>query len=428
MDGPALLHRLGVALAIGLLVGAERHWRTRDEEPGRRTAGVRTFALTGLLGGIAAALAQALPGDGGGAGAALLLGAGFLGHGAAMMVFRLREAAAEGRFGVTTVVAAQATFLLGALAVLGEVRAAGAAAVAMTAVLAARESLHGLLARITWAELRSAVLLLVMTLVALPLVPDRPVAALAGLNPARIWLLAVILASVSFAGYVAIRLFGTGAGQALAGAAAGLVSSTAMTLTNARASLTRAEEAGALAAGALVAGAVSHLRTAALAWIGSAAVGAVLAPALLAGAAVQGAAAWLLLWRRRGATARPPGAGAVGNPFEFGAVLQLALLLAVVSLVAELSSARFGGAGALVVAALTGLADVDAVTLTVPALVPERLSALLAAATVVVAVATNGLAKCAYAVALGSRGFWLRFLGGTLAGLTAAGLVLAVQG
>jgi len=420
MEGPALLHRLGVALAIGLLVGAERHWREREEQSGRRTAGVRTFGLTGLTGGVVAALALALPG--GGAGAALLLGAGFLGHGVAMMLFKLREAAAEGSFSVTTVVAAQATFLLGALAVLGDIRVAGAGAVATTALLAARESLHGFLARITWVELRSAVLLLAMTLVALPLVPDEPLAMLGGLNPARIWLLAVILAAVSFLGYVAMRLFGATAGQAVAGAAAGLVSSTAATLANARASVERPEAMRGLAAGALVAGAVSYLRTAALAWAGSAAVGGVLAPALLAGAAAQGAAAGLLIWQQRGEV-HSAGA-AVGNPFQLGAVLQLALLLAVVSLVAEIASTRFGGAGAMAVAAITGLADVDAVTLTVPTLVPDRLSAPLAAVTVAVAVAANGAAKCTYAMALGARGFWLRYAIATLAGLAVTGLAL----
>ncbi|MCB4824740.1 MgtC/SapB family protein [Roseicella aerolata] len=421
MEATGLLHRLGVALAIGLLVGAERHWRMRDEESGKRTAGVRTFGLTGLLGGVTGALAGGL----GGLGAGLLLGLVFLGQGAAMALFKLREAEAEGRFGVTSVVAAQATFLLGAFAVLGEATVAGAAAVAMTALLAARESLHGFMARLSWVELRSAVVLLAMTLVALPLVPDRPLEVLGGLNPARVWLLAVILAAVSFLGYVAMRLFGTGAGQAAAGAAAGLVSSTAATLANARASAARPSEAAPLAAGALIAGAVSCLRTAALAWIGSAAVGAQLAPALLAAAAVQAAGAGLLLARRAPGAAAGEGQ-AVDNPFELGAVLQLAGLLAAVGLVADLASHHFGGAGAFVVAAISGLADVDAVTLTIPGLVPERLSPWLAAATVAVAVGSNALAKCAYAAVLGGRGYAWRFGAGTLAGLFAAALVLGL--
>ena len=51
---------LGTALAIGLLIGVERGWRGRDAEEGRRVAGVRTYALIGLLGGLTGILADPL--------------------------------------------------------------------------------------------------------------------------------------------------------------------------------------------------------------------------------------------------------------------------------------------------------------------------------------------------------------------------------
>jgi uncharacterized membrane protein (DUF4010 family) len=421
MDGLALLHRLGVALAIGLLVGAERHWRERGDADGQRTAGVRTFGITGLTGGVIGALALALPG-GQGVAAALLVGLGLLGHSAAMVLFKLREAAAEGEFSVTSVVAAQATFLLGALAVLGDVQAAGAAAVAVTALLAAREQLHGFVARLSWMELRSAVLLLAMTLVVLPLVPDRPLAALGGLNPSRVWLMAVTLAGIGYLGYIAMRLFGASAGQLLAGLAAGLVSSTAAAVANGRAALERPAQSGILAAGALVAGAVSYLRTAAIAWVGAPGVGGMLVPALVAGAVAQGLVALALLLR--GGAAPAGEQPTAENPFELASVLRLALLLAVVALVAEFAAATLGGAAVLLVAAFSGLADVDAVTLTMPALVPNRMSAALAATAIAVAVASNTLAKCAYAAGFGSGGYATRYAVGALAGLAATGGVL----
>jgi uncharacterized membrane protein YhiD involved in acid resistance len=59
MDTFHLFEGLGVALAIGMLVGVERGWRERDGAPGSRTAGIRTFTLTGLLGGVMAALVPA---------------------------------------------------------------------------------------------------------------------------------------------------------------------------------------------------------------------------------------------------------------------------------------------------------------------------------------------------------------------------------
>lgn len=410
MGAEELIRRLAVALAIGLLAGAERHWRSRDEVAGRRTAGVRTFALTGLLGGVLAALSSGLGGAGGG----ILLAAGVLALLAALLPLSLREAEAEGRVSATSLVAALATYALGALAVLGEPGAAGAGAVAMVAVLAARESLHGLLARVSWAELRSAIVLLSMTLLVLPLVPDAPLPWLAGINPHKVWTLAILLAGISFLGYLAVRLGDPRRGLLLAGAAAGLLSSTAVTVSNA-ARARQGGPAGPLAGGALLAGAVSCLRTLALVVALSPAVGALLWHGLLAAAA---GLALLALAQRGGEGEDSP--ASPGNPFEIGAVLRLALLLAAVGALARLGAEHLGGAAVLLLAAVTGLADVDAVTLSVPALAPASLSLELAAQAVSVAVAANIVAKAVYA-AYGGRGYAWPFALGS--GLGLAGLL-----
>ena len=418
MSDQDLIRRLAVALAIGLLVGAERHWRDRDASPGRRTAGVRTFALVGLAGGIVGALAAA----GGPLGGAVLVAAGLLAVVAVLLPFELREAEAEHRFSATSLVAALGTYALGALAVAGEARAAGAAAVAMTAVLAARESLHGLMARITWAELRSAILLLSMTLVALPLVPDVPIPWLGGINPHRVWTLAILLAAVSFLGYLTVKLGGERKGLLLAGAAGGLVTSTAVTLANAAAAK-RGGPARGLAAGALAAGGVSCLRTALLALLTAPATGRVLWPALTAAAAAMIGSALLLA--RRGATVEDS-PRAPDNPFEIGAVLRMAALLAAVGALARLGAERLGGAAVVVIAAVTGLTDVDAVTLSVPPLAPAVISADLAARAVAVAAASNILAKTLYGLALGGRAYGrAHALGAALALAAGAAALLA---
>ncbi len=415
-----LLYRLGIAIACGLLVGVERHWREREEVAGARMAGIRSFAIIGLLGGLAGALAAL----GGREMGMLLLGLAFLGVTGAMVALRLREAAAQNSVSVTGILAAQATFATGALAVIGDPRAAGAAAVALTALLASRDILHGFVRRLKWQELRSAVLLLSMTLVALPLVPNRSFAALGGLNPARIWRFAIVLAGVSFLGYLAVRLLGSRRGRLLAGAATGLVSSTAATITAARDSKKRAEEErDPIVAGALAAGAVAWLRTATLAWWVAPVMGGLLLSGLILGAVVQGAAAWFLA---RGARGTAPEAQP-GNPFELIAVLKMALLLAVVALAAEFAAARFGGAGLGVVAATSALADVDAVTLSMGQVAYGPGGARMAAQAVGIAVAANTVAKAAYAVALGSRGFAARFGAGSGAALLAASAALLLQ-
>ena len=407
MDAEELIRRLAAALAIGLLVGTERHWRERQEAAGRRTAGVRTFALTGLLGGVIAVLASGLGQNGG----ALLLGFGLAALLAAQLPFALREADAENKVSATGLVAALGTYSLGALAVLGDMAVAGAAAVAMTAILAARESLHGLMTRITWPELRSALVLLSMTLLAMPLVPDEPIALLGGLNPGKIWRLAILLAAISYLGYLAVRLMGPERGLVLSGAAGGLVSSTAVTLSNARA----ASEGGAalaLAAGALIAGAVSCLRTIGIVLFIAPAVAALLfAP--LGAVALGMALAGLALARRANADGEP--AAAPENPFELAAVLKIALLLAVVALTSKLAAEKLGPTAVMAVSALTGLADVDAVALSVPLLAPTTLSLEVAAQAVLAAVGMNICAKAAYAMILGGGRFGLTYAALSLA-------------
>ena len=407
MSTEELLHRLAAALAIGLLVGTERHWRERQEAPGRRTAGVRTFALTGLFGGVMAVLASSLGQNGG----ALLLGFGLAALLAAQLPFALREADAENKVSATGLVAALGTYGLGALAVLGDMAVAGAAAVAMTAILASRESLHGLMARITWPELRSALVLLSMTLLVMPLVPDEPIALLGGLNPAKIWRFAILLAAISYLGYLAVRLMGPERGLLFSGAAGGLISSTAVTLSNARA----AAAGGAalvLAAGALMAGAVSCLRTIGIvAFIAPAVAGFLLAPLGIAGLGM--ALGGFVLVRRTGADGAP--ARAPDNPFELSAVLKIALLLAAVVLISKLAAERLGPEAVLAVAAITGLADVDAVALSVPLLAPATISLEFAAQAVLVAVAVNISAKAGYALALGGGRYGAAYAGLSLA-------------
>ncbi|MCA3337638.1 MAG: DUF4010 domain-containing protein [Roseomonas sp.] len=407
MGTEELIHRLAAALAIGLLVGTERHWRERQEAPGRRTAGVRTFALTGLFGGVMAALAAAL----GQAGGALLLGFGLAALLAAQLPFALREAEAENKVSATSLVAALGTYGLGALAVLGDMAVAGAAAVAMTAILASRESLHGLMKRITWSELRSALMLLSMTLLVMPLIPDEPIALLGGLNPAKIWRFAILLAAISYLGYLAVRLMGPERGLLFSGAAGGLVSSTAVTLANARAAASGG--AGlALAAGALMAGAVSCLRTIGIvAFIAPAVAAYLFAP--LGVAALGMALAGFVLARRTGADGAA--ASMPDNPFELIAVLKIALLLAAVVLISKLAAERLGPEAVLAVAAITGLADVDAVALSVPLLAPGTISLEFAAQAVLMAVAVNICAKAGYALALGGGRYGVAYAGLSLA-------------
>src|SRR3954471_6275020 len=235
-DVGTLMSRVALACGIGLLIGLERGWRTRDASPGSRTAGVRTFAIAGVLGGIVGALARGA-GPELGIGGSLLIGLAFASFAVVFTLFTRDENRAANKFSATTAIAGLLTFMLGVYALLGDVLVAAAAAVVATGVLIVREDLHEWVRKITLAEFQSVLVLLAMTLIALPILPDRAIGPWGGVNPREIWIIAIVLASVSFAGFVANRAFGERRGVLVASALGGTVSSTAVILAHSHASV-----------------------------------------------------------------------------------------------------------------------------------------------------------------------------------------------
>ena len=394
MNDTSLLVRLVVALAIGLLIGLERGWRQREDAEGERTAGLRTYTLIALLGALSAILA--------GATSPVFLGLSFLGFALAFGAFAWLEARIEGNFSVTGVVAALITFALGAYAALGDLQIAVAMGVTVMLILALKNPLHSWLRRLTWLEVRSVLILLAMTFLALPLLPDRTIDPWDAINPAEIWLLAIIIAAISFAGYIAIRVMGSHAGVALAALAGGLASSTATTVTLARMARAHPVASPLLAGGILLAGSVMIARVLVVASALNSALLVPLAwPLGTAGLVLLVVAGALFLTNRKGSEEHPR--LSIRNPFDLGTALQLAALIAVISLLAKAARAVMGDAGLTVLAALSGLADVDAITLSLARLSHQDITVATAALGIGIAAAVNTLVKAGMAFSLGTK-------------------------
>ncbi|HYJ52481.1 MAG TPA: DUF4010 domain-containing protein [Allosphingosinicella sp.] len=413
MDEFELFRRMGLAIAIGAMIGVERHWREREADRGQRTAGLRTFTLIGLFGGLAALIELDLAGGAQPNGA--VFATLFAVLALAVTAFEYRQAAAEGSFSATTTVAAMLTFALGALAVAGSTAIASAGAVVLLAVLASRELLHGFVRRLSWPELRSAVILLAFTFVLLPVIPDQPYGPFGGVSPARTVTLVIVLASISYAGYIAVKLLGSTRGEIVAGAVGGLVSSTAVTVTNARRSKDETAHM-ALASGAIAAGAISFVRTALLAATLAPPLAPVLLPALGAGAAVL--LVYAVILARRGGSEHVE--QAQKNPFDLGSVIKMALMLVVISFLARAAGQMFGSSGVLVVSGLSGLADVDAAVVAVTSMMGS-ITVQIGALAIALAVLVNAVAKASYATALGVRGFFVHMWLASIAAAAALG-------
>ncbi|RUU54548.1 MgtC/SapB family protein [Mesorhizobium sp. M2C.T.Ca.TU.002.02.1.1] len=399
----SLIVQLGIALAIGLLVGLERGWRERDAPDRSRTAGIRTFGIAGLLGGIMAALAEALN-------AISILIAGFLAFAGIFAWYKAREAAHDEDFSVTTVIAGLAVFALGALCVAGDFRVAAAGGAALAALLASREILHGLLKSLTWIELRSALILAVMTAVVLPLLPDRTFDPWGGFNPREVWLLTVLMASISFAGYVAVRVLGNARGLIVSALAGAVVSSTAVTLSLAR-TANASDNSLSYAGAASLAAMISILRVCLVVLLLAPAVAAFIAMPALAAALTLGVCGTIALAIHG---RKPDNPGATRNPFELVPLLIFALLFAVASTASAALAFQFKEQGLLASSAIAGAFDVDASVLSALRLVKQSMSIETVGHAVLTALMANAIGRLFLAVFAGPVRFWLPLAGMTL--------------
>lgn len=400
-----------LALAIGFLIGIERGWRQREEKAGARVAGVRTFSLVGLLGGLVGLTAVGPLGY-----LALLLAGGAL---AALLLGYVGDMRKDGNVSATTTLAAVVTLGLGALATAGQMALAAVGAGAMVILLASREALHGAIRFTSESDLKALLRLVLVVFVILPLLPDAGMGPYGALNPRRLWLVVVITGSISFVGYILARWFGQRRGALVTAVVGALVSSTAVTLDSAR--RIRSGAAGpadqaAVAVASLMMLGRALLLVALLAPFALAAVALHVGPATV----VALLAAAFLLYRALGSEAelaaprlKPPG---LGLAFLF------AVTVAALALASAWSQSRFGGGSGALVIALGGTADIDAAIAAVGALPPGSLPLEAVALALAAPVLFNTLFKLAILVVVAG---WRRAVPAALA-LAATALALLV--
>jgi uncharacterized membrane protein (DUF4010 family) len=419
MDTFELFGRLALSFGIGLLFGIERGWKERDEGEGARTAGIRTFTLIGMLGGIWGVMTPML--------GSMPLAAAGVTMGTAFTLFYWRETSARKEYSVTSVVAALVAFALGALAVLGSTAAAAAAAVAAVGVLAARQRMHEFVRKLTWLELRSGVLLLAMSFVALPVLPNRAIDPWGTFNPYELWLTTVLIAVVSFLGYTAVRWMGERRGILLSSVAGSLVSSTTVTINNSRLMRMGAKkDEGLLAEAICLAWIVSFLRMTTVACVININMLQPLAIPILSAVGVLTVAA--LIFQHQGGKDGKGVAQTFENPLDLSFVLRFGALLAVVAVAANLVSREFGQSGVLGLAGISGFVDVDPITLSVSRSATNTMMYREAGQAILLAAATNMVTKMSATMVLGGPRFGLKMVVAGMLALSAAGVALIANG
>jgi len=375
---PALL--LGAALACGLMIGIERGWRLRDEAPGTRVAGVRTFTLLGAGGGLAGLLATVLSPIV----TALLTSA-------LAVVLVIGYARDSGRRDSTTYVAAVIALALGLLAGSGEASLAVASAAIVTFLLATRSESHSLIARLNREDVRALARYSVIVLAVLPFLPNRQIGPLHAWNPFQLWLVVVLVTGFSFAGYVASRTFGSRKGILATALIGGAYSSTAVTATLSQ-HLGKGES-GPLSAGIGIASAVMYLRVTLLVGVLSPSTFPAFVGTTAPAAAVAAFTA-LVIWMR-GASADGEDLQAPSNPIELLPALGFAAIVAAAALFTRWAEQHFGQSGIATSLFVTGSFDVDAAIVTLSGLPLAAIDRNLAAVALGGTIVANMVLKIA---------------------------------
>lgn len=395
--------RLLVALGLGLVVGLERE-RARAAERPRRWAGLRSFALTSLLGGVALQTGSAVV-------------VGIAGAAVALLALVVAWRATEPDPGLTTEIALLLAFGLGVLAQSAPALAFGAA-LATSALLALRARLHGLARRLfSDRELQNALVLGVSAVLVLPLLPDRAVDPFGAIRPFDVWKLVVVVMGVGALGALAQRIVRPRVGLTVAGLASGFVSSAATIASMGRLAATEARVLPAAVSGATASSVATFVQLALL----LAASGPVLLRKLAVPLAAGGITALVVaaLFARRAARTEAPPVRS-GAAFRLIDAVVFAVTVTIIALLATVVQRRFGSAGLLVTAAVSGFADAHAFAGSAGALVARSaVPAGEAALAVLLAVTSNAVTKGFLAATSGPRPYLLRVLAGQLAVLVA---------
>ncbi|MBK9547728.1 MAG: MgtC/SapB family protein [Gemmatimonadetes bacterium] len=411
-DGLQAALRLGIAGLVGVAAGIEREWSGHATGPAARFAGMRTFLILGLCGGVAGVLAAA---ELSGLGAVILLGGVGLVIAAYVLAMRNPEADADG----TTEAAALVILALGLLAGIGQLALASGAGALVVLVLGEKRRLHGMVAKVGEAELQAAARFAVMALVILPILPTTPLPFGGDISARGLWTLVLLFSGINFAGYLARRAVGPERGYGLAGLLGGFISSTLVTMQFARRSRVEPTHAGALALGVIAACTVLPVRLLAILGVLAPTVGKAALPYLIP-PAVVGAVIVAVAFRRT------KGGGEAAeddtSPLHVAASVRMAVLFWLALIGIEILQRQWGSTGIYTSAVLLGLTDMDALTVAMARLGGAPTMASVAATGVAIGVLSNTAFKLGLGVVLGSPAFRARLGMGLLALGAAVGL------
>ncbi len=404
-----------IAILLGFAIGMQRSM-TYIYKGEQTFAGSRTFALIALAGYLSGWLQHYISG---------FIPVSMMVFGFLVGVSYFMKVQTSKKWGMTTQVAAIVTFILGLMIRFGLENYAVFIGVLMIILLEIKPRLRKIESHISATDTDAVVLLLAMSFVVLPVLPDKMIGPYNLFNPYKTWLMAVIIAGISFVGYVAIKVLGQKHGVFLTGAAGGLISSTAVSISLSEMFQKRFDLLNNYAGGIAIACTFMYLRVLFEAFVIHPQLALRLAPAYL-GAAVSGLLfSYYLYTHAKSAKISIESSAITKNPLQLSEAIKFGILFGIIYGAIAFVQTRYGDIGVYIVSLFSGITDVDAITLSLSQLsVDNKLAQTAAMNGIVIASVTNSIVKLGIVywiggVKLGWRlaQFFLLTLGIMLAGL-----------
>lgn len=380
-----------ISIVLGLLIGLQREMNLLYANRQKDFGGARTFALISLIGYLSAWLSDYVP-------YFLIASACVLG---ALLIgaYILNRTPTEN--GMTTEFSALVVFLLGAMLAYEKMMLAIFVAMSVLFVLNLKDKIQTYEKVIEKQDLSAAILFLMMSFVILPLFPDEPLDPWGYFNLHHIWLMVVLVAGISFFGYIAVRLVGTKHGIGLAGLLGGLVSSTAVALSLARRSKENPSLSKNLAIGVALACSIMLFRIFIEMYIINAPLAKqILVPVLVASMIGYAYLGFLYYTSKKDTIVQET---TFKNPFKLSEALILGILFGAVMALIKFADTSFGDAGVYVISFISGLSDTDAIALSLASLSTNGLTSITALNALILAIIANSLVKFTITMILGTR-------------------------
>jgi uncharacterized membrane protein (DUF4010 family) len=396
ISDPALLVNLAVAIGQGAQVGAEREVTEvgrKARKTGAEFSGLRTFTLISILGFASAYLSEIF--------GSIALGGILLIVG----VFLLAEYWRQKFIGITSELAALATFLIGAIAFISPLIAI-IIGVATVLILATKKWIRNFLKKINEDEFLATIKFVIVAFIVLPILPSEAIDPWGIVSPRNAWLMVVFISAISFVGYVLTKTIGSKKGLSLTGLVGGLASSTAVTSSMAVESKRNRKITTPFTIAIIIASAVMLARVGFEVFV----LNPELLPKLtlsLGSMLVASGIVLVFLWKMSSKADRKRKSKQeleLTSPFNLAPAIKFGLFYILILFVAHFSNEFFGARGVYATAAFSGLADVDAITISLSRLAQAgELTNSIAVNGITIAVLINTLVKLSIVQIFGDR-------------------------